>query len=126
MKWLSRALVFSPYCYGLCYSEAEFQNEMRRLKVPREQWPDFILPNVHASTHFFTTKDGNEAAIICIGRTKRRSKEQVSALLVHEAVHVWQYIKESLGENVPSKEFEAYAIQNLVQNILIAYNTRNR
>jgi hypothetical protein len=42
-------------------------------------------------------------------------------LLVHEATHVWQHICESIGETKPSVEFEAYAMQSIVSNLLTAY-----
>jgi hypothetical protein len=53
---------------------------------------------------------------------EKTNPEGVVALLVHEAVHLWQYIKEDIGEHNPSKEFEAYAIQNLTQELLQSYN----
>jgi hypothetical protein len=47
--------------------------------------------------------------------------EQVYALLVHEAVHIWQDVKHRIGEDNPSSEFEAYAIQNISQELMLAY-----
>jgi hypothetical protein len=46
---------------------------------------------------------------------------QVAALLVHEAVHVWQLFRESIGEHGPSKEFEAYSIQAISQRLMERY-----
>ena len=43
---------------------------------------------------------------------------QLAAMLTHEAVHMWQVARERLGEDKPSQEFEAYAIQALTQRLL--------
>lgn len=54
---------------------------------------------------------GKECAIVCI--RPNDNDAQVYALLVHEAVHIWQRVKELLGEHSPSAEFEAYSIQRI-------------
>ena len=43
------------------------------------------------------------------------------ALICHEAVHVWQEIKEKMGEENPSIEFEAYSIQKIFFDLLTMY-----
>jgi hypothetical protein len=44
------------------------------------------------------------------------------ALLVHEAVHAWQYVREEIGQSGrEGKEIEAYAIQHLTMSVLDAY-----
>ena len=126
MKWLNRTLITSPFCYGLCTSEREFHRELKRLGVPPENWPCFLGtgPNsgADASTHHFESGAGHEAAIIVtIGNTQSRTKAQINAMLTHEAVHIWQAIKEYMGEKYPSHEFEAYAIQQIAQNLLQAF-----
>jgi hypothetical protein len=42
-------------------------------------------------------------------------------MLVHEAVHVWQFHCENIGEREPSIEFEAYSIQAVSQFLMEAY-----
>ena len=46
---------------------------------------------------------------------------QIAAMLVHEAVHVWQTIRRSIGETSPSSEFEAYSIQHIAQELMSRY-----
>ncbi len=90
------------------------------MAVPKEEWPFFITND--ATTHFFEKGDGGLCAIVCIRpRTKDRSMIQLYALLVHEAVHIWQHILKEVGEHSPSSEFEAYAIQTLSQRLMEAY-----
>ena len=42
-------------------------------------------------------------------------------MVAHEVMHVWQAIKDDLGENSPSPEFEAYAVQGLVQAVMAEF-----
>lgn len=42
---------------------------------------------------------------------------QVMVWLVHEAVHVFQFACQHVGEEHPSAEFEAYAIQRIFNNL---------
>lgn len=46
---------------------------------------------------------------------------QIHGLLLHEAVHIWQELKEKMGEGDPSVEFEAYSIQALAQDLFELY-----
>lgn len=122
MKWLDRALVVSPYYYGLCLSEKDFQKELKGLKIPRDEWPAFLASkSADATAHFFESGDGKRCCIITLGSVKGRSVAQVHSMLVHEAVHLWQEIREDIGERRPSPEFEAYAVQSLAQRLIESY-----
>ena len=57
-------------------------------------------------------------AIVQIGDTSDKDQIQVYGLLLHEAVHVWQFVKRRMGERDPSVEFEAYSIQAIAQDLL--------
>ena len=98
------------------------------MRIPRSEWPLFVGtgPNsgADATTHFLTLKNKHHAAIVCIGNTRGKSREQIHALLTHEAVHLWRRIKEDLGEDNPNHEFEAYSIQAIAQNLMIALRRR--
>lgn len=122
MKWCDRALVVSPYYYGLCRSEKEFRRELKRMRLPREHWPSFLkTASADATSHFFEHGDGRLIAIVCLGSVKGLSREQVYGLLVHEAMHIWQQVRGHLGEGSPSSEFEAYAVQGISQMLMQAY-----
>ena len=45
----------------------------------------------------------------------------VVGLIAHESAHVWQHIRRDIGENNPSPEFEAYAMQNIIMSLCEAY-----
>lgn len=123
MKWLDRALLVSPYHYGLCKTEKAFRKELKRLCVPKADWPQFLASkSANATTHFFEKRDGiGLCCIVCMPVANGVSKPQICGLLVHEAAHIWQEIRENIGEQSPSKEFEAYAIQTISQRLMEAY-----
>ena len=103
-----------------------YQRELQRIKVPEADWPDFpgcgVKQYADATTSCFETASGQLYCIVCI-RKNKKPKHEIYGLLVHEATHVWQRIKEWLGEHNPSNEFEAYAMQNISQNLMAAYDS---
>jgi hypothetical protein len=123
VKWLDRSLVVSPYYFCLCTTLKQFHKELKRLKVPEKNWPDFLASAcADATVHYFEKGSGELCAIVCIHRNKKHSIPQVYAMLVHEAVHIWQTIKATIGERDPSREFEAYSIQAISQRLMEAYD----
>lgn len=123
MKWLDRALVVLPHYYGLCLDEKDFRRELKSLKVPRANWPPYLgSAHANATVHFFEKSDGGHCAIVTLSGMEGRSTAQVHAMLVHEAVHLWQETRSILGEKSPSSEFEAYAVQSISQRLMEAYD----
>lgn len=124
MEWLDRALIVSPLCYGLCLDEKDFKRALKKLKIDEEV--GFLLnENADATVHLFT-KDGMTASIVCLGNVRGKTIEQLHSLLLHEAVHIWQVIKEQLNEREPSIEFEAYSIQTIAQNLFCSYKDQKK
>lgn len=120
MKYLDRTLIQMPIHFALCRDEKAFNKEMKRLKVPKEERPPFLVEGSHATVHHFENQDDGRISIVCLGTTKGRTREQVYGLLVHEAVHIWQEVRKLINEKSPSSEFEAYAIQNIAQALMEA------
>lgn len=123
-NWLNRVLVQSPCHLALCLTEKQFQQKCKELKVPKSGRPEFMHTwHSHATVHFFENReDCSVAAVVCIRDMDKYSYAEVASLICHEAVHVWQAIRETLGEKNPSSEFEAYSIQNITQTLLYEYD----
>ena len=121
MKWCDRSLWQCRYHYGLCLSEKDFHREMKKMAIPDNQWPRWINDDADATTHFLMHPDGAKAAIVCLGENPKLTGVQTAALLVHEAVHIWQEHRVSVGERDPSDESEAYAVQSISQRLMEAY-----
>lgn len=64
----------------------------------------------------------DDEIIVFFNKKAEASPSEKMALLVHECVHVWQEIKERMGEKEPSSEFEAYSIQLIFLGLLAIYD----
>lgn len=126
MQWLDRTLVMSPYHIGLCTTPGAFARELKRLKVPEDQRPAFMgSAHAHGTAHYFERNEipMRYSVIVCVcpRHSKGKSINEIHGLLVHEATHIWQSIRETLGEKSPSHEFEAYSMQNIAQVLFTAW-----
>ena len=120
-RWINRDLIQSPFYLGLCITEDQFKRELKRIKVPANETPLWVVDGKDGAIHLFTDKQGRGIAIVCIKPSPHVDEIQVIGLLIHEAVHVWQDIKKDMGEYDPSPEFEAYSIQNISVRLIDAY-----
>ncbi|MBT2299250.1 hypothetical protein J7E70_02120 [Variovorax paradoxus] len=117
-QWLDRALFVSNYHYTLCTTQGMFKRELRELALPPADWPPFLKNGrANATVHYLEHTSGRRCALVCIPPSEHRDPLEVLGLLTHEAVHIWQAIREDIGEKEPSAEFEAYAIQRLSQEL---------
>ncbi len=120
IHWIDRWMILSPYCIGLCLSEELFKKELKRLKLPVKDWPEFVPQGKDARVHLF--KNGRYLyCILCMKEHKKATKSEIIGLIVHESVHIWQEIKLINNEHNPSQEFEAEAVQNITQRLIEAY-----
>ena len=122
VNWLNRSLLVGPYL-TLVTSQNEFDQALRDLDLPVEGDP-FINPGAHATTHTYTMVKGSLASIVGLSMESAAKVDpiDVAALLVHEAVHVWQNLEDSAGKmGCFGTEGEAYAIQNISAQLMDAY-----
>ena len=123
MKWCCRELTRCAYYFCLCTKEKDFYAELKRLAVEPHRWPKFIFGNGHATTHTLEHVDGKMIAIVCINpEPDKYTGIQTAALLVHEAVHIWQKHAAFIGsDNDHGDEEEAYAIQSIAQELMESF-----
>ncbi|TGB34391.1 hypothetical protein [Burkholderia thailandensis] len=119
MKYTEDVLLHRPCSLALCISELDYLREMRRLKIKSpSRW---VIEGKTATAHWFDNRGGGDCvAIVCLDleRVLGGSGIAIAALLVHEAVHLFQNICDVMGEESPSREFEAYSIQRLSQDLM--------
>lgn len=118
--WLDTALVESPIHYCLCTSKKQFEKELKRLNVSEKV--EWVRKGFSATAHHLVSGDGSQCTIVGFKPDKKCTPEQHYCLLVHEAVHIWQEIRVAIGEDKPSAEFEAYAIQRISQALIESFN----
>lgn len=113
--WCDRGIL--PTWFGFCPDEASWHEIMDQFKIKDE------YPNCDGKCNviFRNEDDKIERVFVTIGDYAGRDAVQVIGILVHEATHVWQYIKRDIGEKEPSAEFECYMMQHIVQELLKAF-----
>jgi hypothetical protein len=122
MKWLSGPLMPLPVQLALFVDEKSYFHEMRRLKINGAD--EFVSRDANACCHYFVNdRTGFTYVTVCVDREKVSGKSgvEIAALIVHEAVHVWQECAEYLGEKNPGREFEAYSIQHISEQLMKSY-----
>lgn len=118
LEWCNRVLVSSPVFYSLCTSESSFRRGLKKLGVENPQ--PWLNAGDCGRVHEFAHQDDGMALVVCIRPTS--DTKELIATLVHESVHVWQFTKEYIGEREPSREFEAYSIENIFTTLKDAYD----
>ena len=118
--WLHRSLISGPYLC-LVRSQKDFDGVIKQSGVTDPlRWL-----GVGASATTTSIKNlGNERITIVSlnpGVERDHSPIQIAALLCHEAVHVVQHHCHAIGEDSPSDEFEAYAIEQIALRLMFAY-----
>ncbi len=95
-----------------------FKNEKNYLKFMRlknvRDIPPFIVVGSNATTHF-VINNFETMCVICIRPDIHLTRLEIDALIVHEAVHIWQEINLKYKA---SGEVEAYAIQAITLQLL--------
>lgn len=121
LKWLSRRLIDGPYLI-LVLSEKDYHRAMDRFKVPRHSRGPWIASgSSDATTHFIQIPERGLGCIVALRTRDGLSGTQIAALLVHEAVHIFQEWCAVYGEKYPSSEFQAYSIQAISQELMDSY-----
>lgn len=113
-----------PVFLGFTMSPDDFAEAVKRLGV-EEDVPFLVRSGANATTHTFERR-GALTFIITLQKPARRlSKEQVAALIAHEAMHVVQQMTRELAQGLRfDDESEAYLLQHIVQHCLqIAWDT---
>ncbi len=96
------------------YTLARNQLHMDLLFDDMSDTDEFLSIGSAAQVDFYKN---SSYAIVQIGDTSERSHIEIYGLLLHESVHIWQRVRQLMGESNPSIEFEAYSIQAIAQDL---------
>lgn len=126
VKWLERVLFQGPHL-ALVTNQKQMDSIMKRVNLPSTP---YCSAKGHATTHSFLNGDGNLMCVVGLDLEKAAGEDpiDVAALLVHEAVHVWQQVRSGIVFVLDAErtggleaEMEAYAIQNISATLMSAY-----
>lgn len=106
-----------PFHFGFCPNEKAWDQQMKKWgrKTP--------YPTTAAMTCVFrNVKHKNMAVLVTLADDGHKDTDIVNmfSLIAHEATHVWQFLCLEIGEDNPSIECEAYAIQNICRDLMAA------
>jgi hypothetical protein len=118
-QWLERTAIATPYL-TLVLNQEQYHAALDDLKYKGER-PRWVSPGAGATTHHLQNDDGSTACIVALDDSGDQDPIATAGLLVHEAVHVWQELVSDMNEQDPSREFEAYAIQSISQQLMWEY-----
>lgn len=116
MKWLDRHTVRAPHI-ALCLSDKDFKKAARHCKLTDPgEWIDTTRQK--AVVHIWEN-GGQLTCVVCLNPDARRADPiEVACTLVHESVHIFQRLCQSIGETDPSMEFEAYSIERISEALM--------
>jgi hypothetical protein len=122
--WLDRTLI-SHQCLALCLMASQFKAILRKLDLPTPYEYGW-LGNSKAgwgATHTFKNEGtGDLVTVVCINPIRHKKNDiELMNTCCHEAAHVWQDYRQSIGEGNPSPEFEAYAVANIASKLYAQY-----
>lgn len=120
MAWLDQCMVHG-HNLALVLNEQEYLREMRAKNVDYSQMRPWVCEGATATTHVLTRPDYGVACIVCMREQEGATGIEIAALLVHEAVHVFQAWCDVMGEHKPSAEFQAYSIQSISERLMHSY-----
>lgn len=120
-KWCDNSLIYGPF-FCLCLSEKEYKKQVKRLGINAPN--NWLNENANATVHYLTNQECKLCCIVCLGDYTNRNLHEIYGLLIHESVHIWQQFKEWIGEKEPSREFEAYCIQAIAQELILSFDNQ--
>ena len=117
-KWLDRSLMRGGYL-TLVTTQAEYKRALKDMNV--EASDRFVTEGSYATTHTLNNENSELAFIVGVDLDRMKDFDSITlaALLVHEAVHVWQSTEREAGTmGCFGPEGEAYAVQNISAELM--------
>ena len=116
IKWLARDTVRAPYL-ALCLTEKAYLAAAKEIKAEHPgRWMD---ESKNAALLHTWEENGRVTCVLCLHPGAQTADPiEVAGMLVHESVHVFQRLCDSIGESEPSREFEAYSIERIAEQFM--------
>jgi hypothetical protein len=132
VHWCSR-IWYWPY-FGFCPNERAWYAEMKNTQKWVEtggfaaipEWPE-PKEGMVSRLRMVEREEGKQPVdklvllVTVADHLDAMPIDTVVGIMAHEAVHIWQYLCEEIGEDHPSKEFMAYTLQTITQELLKGY-----
>ena len=110
-----------PFGFGVVLTEKAWLAEQVRRGMRYHEMSDHIPGFAQAKVNVLgNTNTGAIKVYMHLNIASLAELPPIEAVrvIVHESVHVWQYLKETIHEHEASQEFEAYTIDYIVGKVL--------
>lgn len=115
--WLDTG--WMPVWVGFCPSVEVWKRENKRLTGNVETYDG---ATACGCTRLLRDDKGKSVILVMLGQSLPEDDPmEVMMTLVHEGVHVWQFIRQVIGEDAPGIEMEAYSIECIARELVSAY-----
>ncbi len=113
-KWFGAEFPHPGVYYARYLNEQQYLRDTRLLgyKYPSR----FVREGAAATTHSFDNK--KTYSFVCIDPYRDNTICEMYAMLVHEAVHIYQEMMRSMSEDKPGEEIQAYYIQRISLDLM--------
>lgn len=103
-----------PVSVGVVDNKKAFRKALKEMGVPKNMRD--TDPNGYATTHFFGTPKGTFVVMQFPKDMTKNAEEMCPAsVIAHECMHAVQIIFQTVGEDSPSMEAEAYLLDEIVE-----------
>ncbi|MDX5412786.1 MAG: hypothetical protein LPK02_07040 [Rhodobacterales bacterium] len=118
--WCNPGWMPFKYCY--CPDAKNWARLMKFLGAGHEPYPDDTPGRM---TTMRNQETDEIVLIVSFGDLTSVSPVDIMGLVAHECMHMWQEVKRYIGEKAPGDEMEAYALQAMCCEILMAMLRHN-
>lgn len=118
--WIDRG--WQPTLIGFVPSEAAWDKTVRQYNI-NSGWPEITKGG--GWTQLLTNASGSAIILVCISDEGVTDAAEIVLTILHEAVHVWQFLRKHICEDAPGIEMEAYGIEAITRGLLAAYCSHN-
>jgi hypothetical protein len=113
----------TPFDHVL-YALARNQKQLNQITGSCQE--KFLDVQADACVTYFENESNKSLCIVQLPDVADKTIVQIHGLLLHEAVHIWQKLKNKMYEDHPSIEFEAYSIQRIALDLFEAFQDSDR
>jgi len=117
-RWADQILIACPIAYTICTDERYYKEILAEINIPEDQRPNYHEPGANGRVMLLEGR----FALVTLHDVDDLTDCEIISIIVHESVHVWQVIRDYMGEESPSYEFEAYSVQGITYKLLMEYN----
>jgi hypothetical protein len=103
-----------PVYYAFCPTEADFRVALSGAVYDK----DCAYPDTAGCCVSYDDEDGDRRVLVTLDVDWEGEPQVAMGVLVHEVVHVVQWIVTTMEDKTPSEEFQAYATQGIFVELL--------